>query len=148
MTTIDKTVQTAAPTAEVFAFLADFTTTELWDPGTVRTERTTGDGGVGTTYANTSRFLGRTTQLIYVVQAYEPRRRVVLRGENATVVARDTMTFTPTASGGTTVRYQAEFELKGWARLVAPLLTPAFVRLGNAGATQMREILSRLEPAD
>ncbi len=47
----------------VFAYLADFTHTEEWDPGTVRTHRVSGDGGVGTTYANTSRFLGRETDL-------------------------------------------------------------------------------------
>jgi hypothetical protein len=42
---------------EVWAFLSDFTTTEGWDPPTVSTVRATGDGGVGTEYANTSRVL-------------------------------------------------------------------------------------------
>lgn len=148
MAKIDKIVRTRAPIAEAFGFLADFTTTEQWDPGTVRTERAAGAGGVGTIYANTSRFFGRTTRLTYVVQAYEPDTRIVLRGENGTVVARDTITFTPTTDGGTMVRYQAEFELKGLARLAAPLLAHAFARLGNAGAAQMREVLDRLESAD
>ena len=65
---IDRTVETSAPTAQVFDFLADFTNTEEWDPGTVRTDRISGDGGVGTAYANTSRFLGRNTDLTYVVR--------------------------------------------------------------------------------
>ena len=141
---IDRTVETATPTAEVFAFLADFTTTEQWDPGTVRTERISGDGGVGTAYANTSRFLGRNTDLTYVVEVYEPGSRVVLRGENKTVVAHDTMTFVPTATGGTSVRYVAEFDLKGMARMVTPLLTPAFTRLGDDASAQMRATLDRL----
>ena len=38
----------------MFAYLSDFTTTNEWDPGTVSTERVSGDGGVGTTYHNTS----------------------------------------------------------------------------------------------
>ncbi len=141
---IDRTVETSSPTPEVFAFLADFTTTEQWDPGTVRTERISGDGGVGTAYANTSRFLGRNTDLTYVVEVYEPGSRVVLRGENRTVVAHDTMTFVPTATGGTSVRYVAEFDLKGMARMVAPLLTPAFTRLGDDASAQMRATLDRL----
>ena len=144
MLKIDRTVETSAPTSEVFDFLADFTNTEEWDPGTVRTDRISGDGGVGTAYANTSRFLGRNTDLTYVVEIYEPGKRVRLRGENKTVVAHDTMTFLPTATGGTSVRYVAEFELKGMARMVAPLLTPAFTRLGDSASEQMRATLDRL----
>ena len=144
MMKIDRTVETSAPTAEVFDFLADFTNTEEWDPGTVRTDRISGNGGVGTAYANTSRFLGRNTDLTYVVEIYEPGKRVRLRGENKTVVAHDTMTFVPTATGGTSVRYVAEFELKGMARMVAPLLTPAFTRLGDSASEQMRATLDRL----
>ena len=141
---IDRTVETSAPTSQVFDFLADFTNTEEWDPGTVRTDRISGDGGVGTAYANTSRFLGRNTDLTYVVEAYVPGVRIVLRGENKTVVAHDTMTFLPTAAGGTSVRYVAEFDLKGMARMVAPLLTPAFTRLGDSASEQMRTTLDRL----
>jgi carbon monoxide dehydrogenase subunit G len=144
MMRIDRTVETSAPTSEVFDFLADFTNTEHWDPGTVRTDRISGNGGVGTTYANTSRFLGRNTDLTYMVEIYEPGKRIVLRGENKTVVAHDTMTFVPTATGGTSVRYVAEFDLKGMAKMVAPLLTPAFTRLGDAASDQMRATLDRL----
>ena len=46
---IERTVTVDRPPAEVFAYLADFTTTTEWDPGTVRTTRESGDGGVGTT---------------------------------------------------------------------------------------------------
>ncbi|MCV7192933.1 SRPBCC family protein [Mycolicibacterium brumae] len=141
---IDKTVQSPASPAETFAFLADFTTTEQWDPGTERTERVSGDGGVGTVYRNTSRFLGRSTELSYVVREYQPDTRVVLRGENKSVIAHDTMTVTPAAGGGATVRYQARFDLKGLARLAAPLFVPAFARLGNAGADQLQRTLNRL----
>lgn len=144
MMRIDRTVETSAPISEVFDFLADFTNTEQWDPGTVRTDRISGNGGVGTAYANTSRFLGRNTDLTYMVEVYEPGKRVALRGENKTVVAHDTMTFVPTATGGTSVRYVAEFELKGIARMVAPLLTPAFTRLGDSASKQMRATLDRL----
>lgn len=141
---IDKMVTGPVPVSTAFAFLADFTNTEKWDPGTVRTVRVSGDGDVGTTYANTSQFLGRETELTYVVTEYEPEVRIVLRGENKTVVAHDTMSFAPTADGGTSVRYQAEFLMKGWARLIGPLLTPAFAQLGKKGAKQMNEALNRL----
>ncbi len=41
-----RTVTTANPLDKVFAYLSDFTTTTEWDPGTVRTVRTAGDGGL------------------------------------------------------------------------------------------------------
>ena len=47
------------PLEAVFDYLSDFTHTNEWDPGTVSTIRTFGDGGLGTTYDNTSEFMGR-----------------------------------------------------------------------------------------
>ncbi len=68
-----KTVVVEKPLDAVFSYLSDFTTTTDWDPGTVSTVRRHGNGGVGTTYVNTSTFLGRATQLTYVVdEVVEP----------------------------------------------------------------------------
>ena len=77
------------PREEVFDYLADFTHTNEWDPGTVETTRTSGDGGVGTTYANTSEFMGRRTDLVYETLVHERPGRLQFRGTNksATVPA-------------------------------------------------------------
>ena len=49
--------------------------------------------------------------------------RFALRGENATVVAHDTMEIA--AEGpGTRVTYTADFAFKGLAKFVGPLLAP------------------------
>jgi uncharacterized protein YndB with AHSA1/START domain len=143
MTTIRRTVTVAKPLEQVFDYLSDFTTTTQWDPGTVETVRVSGDGGVGTTYRNTSRFAGRETQLTYVVERVVPGEVFALRGENDTVVAHDTMTFRATGER-TEVTYVAEFEFKGLTRYLAPLLGPAFTRLGNEAEKGMREALERL----
>jgi uncharacterized protein YndB with AHSA1/START domain len=143
MTTIERTVTVDRPLAEVFEYLSDFTTTNEWDPGTVETVRVSGDGGVGTTYRNTSRFAGRETELTYVVEDVVPERVFALRGENKTVVAHDTMTFRETPTG-TEVRYVAEFDFKGPAKLLAPLLGPFFKKLGDEAEEGMRQALSRL----
>src|SRR5436189_3868874 len=94
-----RTVETTAAPAAVFAYLSDFTTTNEWDPGTVRTRRVSGDGGVGTTYHNTSKFLGRETELTYEVLEHRPDSRLALRGENSSVVAHDTMDIGPLGEG-------------------------------------------------
>ncbi len=141
---ICRTVTTTVPASEVFAYLADFTSTTEWDPGTVSTTLVSGDGGVGTTYENVSTFRGRETRLTYVVEEYVPESVIILRGENATLVARDTMTFVPTPEGGTQVTYRARFTFKGVARIVAPLLAPAFRALGDDAERGLREAFSRL----
>jgi Polyketide cyclase / dehydrase and lipid transport len=138
-----KTVVAGKPLDAVFSYLSDFTTTTDWDPGTVATVRQHGDGGVGTTYLNTSTFLGRTTQLTYIVREFIPAKRIRLRGENKTVTAVDTLTFRPVTSG-TEVTYAAEFTFKGLSRIVAPLLKPAFERLGNEAEAGLRKALNRL----
>jgi uncharacterized protein YndB with AHSA1/START domain len=141
---IVRSVTVDHPVDRVFAYLSDFTTTNEWDPGTVRTTREVGEGGVGTRYRNVSRFMGRETELIYVVQELSPATRFRLRGENKTVVAHDTMTFDATEGGGTTVTYRAEFALKGVARFAGPLLAPAFRRLGDEAEDGLRSALERL----
>ena len=140
---LQKTVVVDKPLAEVFAYLADFTTTTQWDPGTVSTVRQRGDGSIGTTYLNTSTFLGRQTELTYEVREFVPDERIRLRGENPTVVAIDTMSFRK-VEAGTEVTYEAEFTFKGPARFLAPLLRPALERLGHQAQTGMREALRRL----
>lgn len=139
---IDRTVTVASAIDDAFAYLKDFTTTEQWEPGTVRTKRISGEGGIGTCYHNVSRFLGRETELRYVVEELDPPRHLHLRGTNATVVSDDTITLRPTPDGGTEVRYRAEFSFRGVARILGPLLTPAFKRLGDNAEKGLRAALS------
>ena len=141
--TLRRTVVVDKPLPEVFGYMSDFTTTNEWDPGTVQTVRQDGDGGVGTTYLNTSKFLGRETELTYRVTDLRPDQRVQLRGENKSLVSIDTITFTSVA-GGTEVTYQAEFTFKGVAKLVGPLLRPALEKLGNDAEDGIRQALQRL----
>ena len=140
---LQKTVIVDKPWDAVFGYLSDFTTTTQWDPGTVVTVTQQGDGGAGTTYLNTSAFLGRETQLTYVVREFVPGERIRLRGENKTVIAVDTMTFR-SVDAGTEVTYTAEFTFKGPSRLLGPLLRPAFERLGKQAQAGMRTALNQL----
>ena len=140
---LQKIVVVDAPLGKVFDYLSDFTSTTDWDPGTVTTVRQRGDGGVGTSYLNTSEFLGRQTELRYIVQELVPGERIRLRGENKTVISVDTMTVRP-AAAGTEVTYTAEFAFKGAARYLAPLFRPALTRLGNRAEAGLRQALSRL----
>jgi carbon monoxide dehydrogenase subunit G len=140
---LQRTVETPAAPAAVFAYLSDFTTTNEWDPGTVRTVKVSGDGGLGTEYHNTSSFLGRETQLTYKVVEHRPDELFALRGENKSVVAHDTMEVVATP-GGSKVTYTADFDFKGAGKLIAPLLAPALKKLGDDAEKGLREALGRL----
>jgi carbon monoxide dehydrogenase subunit G len=140
---LQRSVETDASPAAVFAYLSDFTNTDEWDPGTVRTTLVSGDGGVGTTYDNTSKFMGRETELTYEVVEHQPDRLFALRGEIKSVVAHDTMEIVPNGSG-TRVTYTADFEFKGIGRFVAPLLAPALKKLGDEAEKGLRDGLAKL----
>jgi carbon monoxide dehydrogenase subunit G len=140
---IRREVTTSAPADRVFAYLSDFTTTTEWDPGTVKTVRLAGDGGVGTTYDNTSKFMGRETRLTYEVVEYAEPTRIVLHGTNATVDATDSITV-EAHGGGTKVTYEADFAFSGLAKLLAPLLAPVLKKLGDDAKQGMAEALAKL----
>ena len=131
-------LETLLSPAEAFAYLSDFSTTEEWDPGVVEAERL-GDGPVaqGTEFRVVAEFLGRKSTLVYEVVEFEPGEAVTLRGENATVVSLDRMTFEPSA-GGTRITYDADLALKGPMRLADPLLRLAFKRVGDRALEGLR----------
>jgi hypothetical protein len=118
---LQRSVETNAAPAAIFAYLSDFTNTNEWDPGTVQTVRVSGDGGIGTTYRNTSKFMGRETELTYEVIRHQPDTVFASR-----------------------VTYTADFEFKGLGKLIAPLLKPALKKLGDEAEEGLRDALEKL----
>ncbi len=143
MPTITRTVVAAKPIDAVFTYLADFSNADEWDAGTVSCHKLSGDGGVGTRYENVSSFLGRETTLVYEVQELVENQRLVLRGENKTVTAVDTLTFDE-ASGGTRVSYSADFTFHGIAGIATPLLKFPLNKLGDEAERSLATALARL----
>lgn len=145
MTRLHETIETTLPLADTFAFIADFANAEVWDPGTLVSKRR-GDGpvGVGATYDLTVKMGGGAAPMTYIIETFEPDRRVVLRGEGERATARDDIRFEATDAGGTRVDYTADIELKGWLRLIQPLLGGAFRKLGDDARTGMTRALAEL----
>ncbi len=135
---VERTFTVPRPIESVFDYLGDFTHTNEWDPGTVETRRTSGDGGVGTTYANTSEFMGRTVELTYETTAYERPGRVQFRGTNDRATTTDTMTLTRSGEG-TQIHYRADFDLGRLLNLVAPVLVkPKLEKLADQTVAQLQ----------
>ena len=148
MASVERTITVSQPIGKVWAYLSDFTNTEEWDPPTVSTVRNSGDGGVGTTYSNVSKFLGHETETQYVVTEHEVGSLLQLEGDAGSVKVLDTITFASSSddagNGQTTVTYRAEFRPVGAAKLVGPLLPPVLKILADKVAASLEECLSAL----
>ncbi len=148
MASVERTITVSQPIAKVWAYLSDFTTTQEWDPPTVSTVRRSGDGGVGTTYSNVSKFLGHETETQYVVTEHDVGRLIQLEGDAGSVKVLDTITFESstddTGNGSTSVTYRSEFQPVGAAKVVEPLLPPMLKILGDKVAASLEEHLQAL----
>jgi len=139
---VERTFTVPRPVEEVFDYLGDFTHTTEWDPGTVETTRMSGDGGVGTRYANTSEFMGRTVELTYETTTYERPGRVQFRGTAKRATTTDTMTFTPSGEG-TEIHYRADFDLGRLLNLLGPLVVqPKLEKLADETVAQLQRALA------
>ncbi|MER7823160.1 MULTISPECIES: SRPBCC family protein [unclassified Streptomyces] len=135
--TVRRDILVGLPLEDLVAYLEDFSRTEEWDPGTVRCVRV-GEGPVrqGTVWRNTSRFRGRTSDLLYRLVSREPDRLLFV-GENGTVTATDDLRFRARSATTTRLSYTASLRFKGWARLATPFLRPEFDRLADAVADRL-----------
>ncbi|MBX3129050.1 MAG: SDR family NAD(P)-dependent oxidoreductase [Polyangiaceae bacterium] len=131
MTLIERTIEVRRPLAECFAFAADFAHIASWDPGVARSDRLDDGGpGVGSRYRVHVRFAGRSVPMSYVIEEWQPPRRVVLRGTSESVRALDEIRFEPSATG-TRIDYRANIELTGAVGLLSPLLASTLQRVGD-----------------
>ena len=142
---VERTFTVGTPIEKVFTYLADFTHTKEWDPGTVDTRRTGGNGGLHTTYLNISRFMGREVELTYETVEHDPPVRLQFQGRNGRATATDSLDLNPTDDDGTRVHYRADFEFGPLVGLVAPLVVkPKLEGLADETVAQLRDTLEKL----
>lgn len=144
MPDVERTVTVSTPLEKVWDYLKDFRSSEEWDPPSVSTERTSGDGGVGTTYHNVSKLLGAETEVDYVVTDYVEQQVLQLKGDAGSLQLLDTITFAATPEGGTAVTYHAEFTPHGAAKIAEPLMPAALKLLADKVAESLHDRLEQL----
>jgi len=144
MTTVSRTFTVTPPPATVIDYLKDFSHAEEWDPGTESCTRDdTGPVQVGSTWHNVSKIAGVSTELTYTLEKLTDDTIVVV-GRNETATSTDTMTIVPAADGGSEVTYEAVIEMKGAAKLSAPLVKVVFEKIGSDTEDDMTQVLNRL----
>ncbi|MET8846074.1 SRPBCC family protein [Amycolatopsis sp. NPDC004625] len=127
----------------VVPYLADFGNVEQWDPGTERCTRTDdGPVRVGSKWHNTSKIAGISTELTYTLEQLSADQ-VVLVGRNDTATSTETIDITPDGTGSR-IAYTNDLEIKGAAKLAAPLGKVVFEKLGNDTERQLTDVLNGL----
>ncbi|MEU1534946.1 SRPBCC family protein [Streptomyces fagopyri] len=130
MVDVSRSFTVAYPLGDVVSYLADFAHAVDWDPGTQQCRRID-DGPIaaGARWHNESQFLGRRTELTYLLDRKE-LKRLTFVGTNKTATSTDDLTFSDNGDG-TLITYHAAIRFHGLARLADPFLRREFERLGD-----------------
>ena len=141
MTTVNRTFTVQPDPATVVDYLKDFSHAEEWDPGTEKcTPIDAGPVQVGSRWHNESKIAGVSTELTYELTELTAER-IVLVGKNETATSTDTITVLPHETGSE-VTYEAVIEMKGAAKLAAPLVKLIFEKVGNDTEDDMTKVLN------
>lgn len=128
--------------AEVFALAADPSNDPLW-AAVVAEARQMSEGplGVGTTFAQVLRLLGRRIEITFAVTEYEPNRRLQIgrfSGRLRSAVGR--RTFEP-APAGTLVTFAGEGTSGLFLNLLEPLVTAAARRAVRRDLANLKAVI-------
>ena len=136
MITYSAVIESPMAPVAAFAYLADLTNFEDWDPG-----RRSGAGrrpgpGLGAGY---DLKVGMVS-LHYTVQEFDEPKHLVAHGTHPLVDSTDSMTVEPTRDGSR-ITYEAELSTAGPLRLLDPVFNRAFQRMGDDAADGLARAL-------
>lgn len=143
MSVLEEQITVDRPVHEVFAYIADFTTTEEWD-STAQTARklTAGPLGVGTRFLVNCALPVGSVDIEYEITRFVPDQQVVLAGSSRFFSIEDDIRFSPTSDGGTQIDYRAAFQFPQPMAALAKRFDAGLQRMGKAS---MRGMLRALE---
>ena len=134
-------VEIARPAEEVFAFLADIGNAPRWQRGVVSSHKVSeGPMRVGTRFTESMQVMGMKFDANCEVTAFEPPRRLTMVADGKLVHYEGTFTFEP-APVGTRLSVNAQVALKGFWRLLAPLMGGEIRKESQAELEDIRKAL-------
>ncbi|WBQ03460.1 SRPBCC family protein [Kribbella sp. CA-293567] len=143
MPSVSRTFTVETEPAIVVPYLADFGNAEQWDPGTEQcTRNDAGPVEVGSTWHNTSKIAGVTTELTYTLEELADHR-IVLVGRNDTATSTETIEVTPNGAGSR-ISYTNQIDFHGAAKLAAPAAKVVFEKVAHDTEKQMTDVLNAL----
>ena len=113
------------PPAEVFEFVSDLENDSQWGL-TTQTRRTSpGPLGVGTTFRQRDRFLGRPLELSMEVVGFEPNHQMAIRATSRLLSLAGDRTVEPVGAAATRLTLTGGGHARGMLKLAEPLLVAA-----------------------
>jgi uncharacterized protein YndB with AHSA1/START domain len=130
------------PVEKVFAFAADPHNDALWLSATLETEQTSERPvGVGATFRNTTKFLGRRFETSYEVTENEPPHKRCFRVTSGPIPGEVCYLFESTDGGSARFTQTFEAEVGGFFRLAEPLVGRAIGRQMEADMATLKDML-------
>jgi carbon monoxide dehydrogenase subunit G len=128
MITIQLQKEIEAPPEIVFDLLADHTQFPTWDPHFVAASLTT-DGPItkGSKGTTVGEMMGRRVENEIYYDTYDRPKFVSGGTSSGTVIAKNSVTFTPT-DNGTQIDFYLQVKLKGLMRLFEIFIKPVIVK--------------------
>jgi uncharacterized membrane protein len=144
MRPVHVTVDVDRPAGDVFAYLSDFSNNPRWQRG-MREARWTSPPphGVGATYDQVARFLGRDVVSSFRVVEHEAGRRTKIASTAGTFPITVTRTVAPLGDGRCRVTAVVEGDAGGVFRMVGPLLRPLVARSVRGDYARLKRLLER-----
>lgn len=141
MIKVSTTITIARSPAEVFGFISNFENNPRWQSGMVAARFTSeGELGVGTTYVQEARFLGRRVESTFKVLDFEPGHLV----KASSTAGSFPITFTRIVEpygGNCRVTAIVEGDASGFFKLAEPLLKPMVARSVREDYKVLKRIL-------
>jgi len=136
------TITIERPPNEVFGFLAQFENLPLWNYAISETRKIDGSAvGVGSRYRQT-RTIPAPSQETFEVTAFEPDRRLAIRGDLGPFASEVTYLLDP-AGNGTTITNTMNLRSAGPLRLIAPLAASRVKHAVAANLDVLKQLLER-----
>lgn len=121
MAKAEHTVVVERPPDEVFAYLTNLRNVPAWQSGSVEVREPEGSLGVGTTYVQVLKFLGRRIETTLEVVEFEPGQRFSLKTVAGPIPFEVRHTLEP-AGTGTRLNVTLEGKPGGFFKLAEPLV--------------------------
>lgn len=129
------------PVEDVFAYTADFSNIEDWDPGVASSARLDeGQLEVGSRFELEVTFGKSTIPMVYEVTELVPNERVVLVGVGDKIHAIDDIRFSR-ADNLTVIDYRADLTFTNFIRFLGPLMNRPLKEVGRKALDGLARVL-------
>lgn len=139
---VEREIESACPQDRAFDFVADFSTTEEWDPGIPRARRLDDRPiGPGSRFELRSRFGSTEQTIVYEITAYDRPSSVTFVGDGKNFRGTDVISFAPSPHGGTRVTYVADLGLKGLSSVALPFIRGRLDEMSDRAVAGLKSAL-------